>query len=145
MPRLLSIAFLVSLVAGLNSALAQAPATPPPGAPPARAPRPPAPTRDPHTPGYVTAKELPDGDNAPANADGNFILGPTHNPAPEMTAQENVPHGKIVNFTMESADSKIYPGIARDTPAPAQAPPATPGQPPAAAPGAGAGRGAGPR
>ena len=51
------------------------------------------PTRDPHTPGYVTAKELPDGDNAPANADGNFIIGPTHNRAPEMTAQEGVPQG----------------------------------------------------
>ena len=53
--------------------------------------RPAPPTRDPHTPGYVTAKELPDGTNAPANTDGNFILGPTHNPAPEMTAQEGVP------------------------------------------------------
>jgi enterochelin esterase family protein len=114
MPRLLSIAFLVSLVAGLNSALAQAPATPPPGAPPPRAPRPPAPTRDPHTPGYVTAKELPDGDNAPAAADGNFILGPTHNPAPEMTAQDSVPHGTVSTFEMQSTDSKIYPGIARD-------------------------------
>ncbi len=80
----------------------------------AQAPRPTPPTRDPHTPGYVTAKELPDGANAPANADGNFILGPTHNPAPEMTAQEGVPQGTVFNFTMESADSKIYPGIARD-------------------------------
>jgi enterochelin esterase-like enzyme len=84
--------------------------TPPAGRPK----RPPAPTRDPHTPGYVTAKELPDGANAPANADGNFILGPTHSPAPEMTAQDGVPQGTIYNFTMESADSKIYPGIARD-------------------------------
>jgi len=108
MPRLLNLAILVSLVAGLT--MAQAPATPAP----ARAPRPQAPTRDPHTPGYVTAKELPDGDNAPANADGNFILGPTHNPAPEMTAQDNVPHGAIETFEMQSADSKIYPGIARD-------------------------------
>jgi iron(III)-enterobactin esterase len=114
MPRLLSIAFAVSLVAGLNSALAQAPATPPPSTPPARAPRPQAPTRDPHTPGYVTAKELPDGENAPANADGNFILGPTHNPAPEMTAQDSVPHGTVSTFEMQSTDSKIYLGIARD-------------------------------
>ena len=48
-------------------------------------------------------------------ADGNFILGPTHNPAPEMTVQEGVPQGEIFNFTMESTDSKFYPGIARDT------------------------------
>ena len=50
----------------------------------------------------------------PANADGNFIIGPTHHPAPEMTAQDGVPQGTVYNFTMSSADSKIYPGIARD-------------------------------
>ncbi|HEY5083214.1 MAG TPA: alpha/beta hydrolase-fold protein, partial [Rhizomicrobium sp.] len=72
------------------------------------------PTRDPHTPGYVTATELPDGADAPADADGNFIIGPTHNRAPEMIAQTNVPQGTIYNFTMSSADSKIYPGIARE-------------------------------
>ena len=49
---------------------------PVPQAPPAR---PTPPTRDPHTPGYVTAKELPDGAVPPADADGNFIIGPTHN------------------------------------------------------------------
>ncbi|WP_433984871.1 hypothetical protein RBB78_11350 [Tunturiibacter empetritectus] len=49
------------------------------------------------------------------NADGNFILGPTHNPAPEMTAHEGVPQGTVYEFTMDSADSKIYPGIARET------------------------------
>jgi enterochelin esterase-like enzyme len=76
--------------------------------------RPTPPTRDPHTPGYVDAKELPDGTNPPPNADGNFILGPTHNPAPEMTLQAGVPQGTVVTFTMNSADSKIYPGIARD-------------------------------
>src|SRR6185312_15584513 len=70
--------------------------------------------RDPNTPGYVTAKELPDGEIPPADAVGNFIIGPTHNPAPEMTVQEAVPHGTIYNFTMSSADSKIYPGVARD-------------------------------
>ncbi len=76
--------------------------------------RPTPPTRDPHTAGYVAAKDLPDGANAPANADGNFILGPTHNPAPEMTVQEGVPQGSVFTFTMESTDSKIYPGIARE-------------------------------
>jgi enterochelin esterase-like enzyme len=94
--------------------MAQAPAQPPAAAAAAKA-RPTAPTPDPNTPGYVTAKELPDGANAPVKTDGNFILGPTHNPAPEMTAQEGVPQGTIYNFTMDSADSKFYPGIARDT------------------------------
>jgi iron(III)-enterobactin esterase len=77
--------------------------------------RPPPPTRDPHTPGYVTAIELPDGEVPPPDADGNFIIGPTHKPAPEMSVREDVPHGSIHNLTMSSADSKIYPGIARDS------------------------------
>src|SRR5678816_3192724 len=105
--RLLKITFLITLITGIHPATAQTPVAAP-------RPRPTPPTRDPHTPGYVTAKELPDGANAPANVDGNFILGPTHNPAPEMTPQESVPHGTISTFTMESADSKIYPGIARE-------------------------------
>src|SRR6478672_538104 len=106
--RVSSIVFLISLATSLDPAMGQTPATV------ARPPRPTPPTRDPHTPGYVEAKELPDGANAPANVDGNFILGPTHNPAPEMTPQEGVPQGNVVNITMESADSKIYPGIARE-------------------------------
>src|SRR5205807_101596 len=63
----------------------------------------------------VEAKELADGANAPAHVDGNFILGPTHNPAPETIAQDGVPMGTVNTFTMNSADSKIYPGIARET------------------------------
>ena len=84
------------------------------GAAVAQTPRPAPPTRDPHTPGYVKAKELPDGANAPANRDGNFILGPTHNPAPEMTVREGAPQGSVFEFTMQSSSSKIYPGIARE-------------------------------
>jgi len=106
--RLLSLAFLITRMTGVDPALAQAPAAAPPPA------RPTSPTRDPNTPGYVTAKDLPDSANAPAKEDGNFILGPTHNPAPEMTAQDSVPQGTVFNFTMESADSKFYPGIARE-------------------------------
>jgi enterochelin esterase family protein len=106
--RLLSSALLISLMTGIDPAMAQAP----PAA--ARPARPTPPTRDPHTPGYVTAKELPDGAVPPANADGNFILGPTHNPAPEMIVQEGVPKGDVHTFTMESTDSKFYPGIARE-------------------------------
>jgi len=116
--RVLSIAFSISLMAGFDLAMAQTPApasVPAPAATPAaRPPRPAPPTRDPYTPGYVTAKELPDGANPPANTDGNFILGPTHNPAPEMAVQEGVPQGTVSTFTMESTNSKIYPGIARE-------------------------------
>ena len=99
----------LALLISLGFAAAQTPA--PPVAPPKRTP---PPTRDPHTPGYVQAKELPDGAVPPANADGNFIIGPTHTPAPEMTVQEGVPQGTVYEFKMESTDSKIYPGIARE-------------------------------
>src|SRR5690242_680051 len=72
------------------------------------------PTRDPHTPGYVPATELSDGANPSPDSNGNFIIGPTHNAAPEMMVQPNVPQGTIYQFTMDSKDSKIYPGIARE-------------------------------
>ncbi len=76
--------------------------------------RPAPPTRYPHTPGYVAAEELPDGTNPSPDSSGNFIIGPTHNPAPEMMIQANVPKGRVYQFTMNSQDSKIYPGIARE-------------------------------
>ena len=77
--------------------------------------RPAPPTRDPHTPGYVTAKELPDGSVPPSDADGNFIIGAdAHSPAPEMAAKDDVPKGTVIEFTMNSSDSKIYPGITRE-------------------------------
>jgi enterochelin esterase-like enzyme len=110
--KLLSALCLIGLLASINFATAQnAEQTPPPAKRPAR-PTPPA--RDPNTPDFVTAKELPDGEMPPANIDGNFIIGPTHKPAPEMKVQDDVPHGTIKTLTMDSADSKIYPGIARD-------------------------------
>jgi iron(III)-enterobactin esterase len=77
-------------------------------------PRPTPPTRDPLTAGYVKAQELADGAVPAANADGNFIIGPTHAAAPEMAVQAGVPQGTVIEFTMESKDSKIYPGIARE-------------------------------
>jgi enterochelin esterase-like enzyme len=80
----------------------------------APAARPAPPVRDPHTAGYVAARELSDGANAPVDADGNFILGPTHPRAAEMSVQEGVPQGTVFEFTMHSADSRFYPGIARD-------------------------------
>ncbi|MBX3414702.1 MAG: enterobactin esterase [Pirellulales bacterium] len=72
------------------------------------------PVRDPHTPGFVEATELPDGEVPPVDANGNFIIGPTHTPSPLMKQRPGVPEGKIFKLTMESRDSKIYPGIARE-------------------------------
>jgi enterochelin esterase-like enzyme len=76
--------------------------------------RPVPPTRDALTPGYPAATELPDGHLPPATADGNFILGPTHASVSDSLPQPNVPQGTVSNFTMNSADSKLYPGIARE-------------------------------
>src|SRR5450631_4911053 len=111
-------ALLICLMAGLGPAMAQTPAPRPPdrqGATEAGSgARPPDPTRDPNTPGYVIAKELPDGGIPSAKEDGNFIIGPTHNAAPEMAANEGVSKGDVFEFTMESKDSNIYTGIARE-------------------------------
>ena len=111
MPRSLHVILLVGLLAAASAAIAQV-AAPRPA--PVAPQRPTPPTRDPHTPGYVAARELTDGANAAADANGNFILGPTHPPAPESIAQPGVPQGKVIEFNLSSADSKLYPGIARD-------------------------------
>jgi enterochelin esterase family protein len=104
---LLSVA--IALIAtAVGSAFAQAPP------PPQKAERPAPPTRDPHTVGYVAAKELPDGEVPPANADGNFIIGATHPAAPELSVPDAALEGRVIEFTMDSSDSKIYPGIARE-------------------------------
>jgi len=100
LPRLALITTLLSLALAAPAVQSQARSTPP--------------ARDPHTPGYVTATELPDDIVPPADSNGNFILGPTHTPAPESTPQSASPQGRVADFTLSSADSKIYPGIARD-------------------------------
>ncbi|MFN7995051.1 MAG: alpha/beta hydrolase-fold protein [Bryobacteraceae bacterium] len=115
MKRLLDPVFLLCFLTFLSSAIAQTPAQTP-GAPaaPARPVRPQAPTRDPHTAGFVKAKELPDGAVPSPKQDGNFIIGQTHNSAPEMTVKDGVPRGQVYEFTMDSKDSRLYPGIARE-------------------------------
>ncbi len=110
--KLLHIACSITLVACVFAAMAQTVDNKEAAAQRLRRTQPP--TRDPHTSGYVEAKELPDGEVPPPDAEGNFIIGPTHKPAPEMAVREGVPKGKIYNLTMKSEDSKIYPGIARE-------------------------------
>jgi len=58
------------------------------------------PTRDPTSANYPRAAELPDGTLPPSGAEGNFIIGPTHNPAPETIAKEGVPRGTVTSFTL---------------------------------------------
>jgi iron(III)-enterobactin esterase len=108
LPPSLSVTLLAGLFAILTPACDQSPL------PVQHTERPAPPTRDPNTPGYAKAKELPDGSIPPVNADGNFILGPTHVAAPDTSFQEGVPKGTVIEFTMNSSDSAIYPGIARD-------------------------------
>jgi enterochelin esterase-like enzyme len=93
---IVAVGTLLQVTSGINLAAAQAP------------------IRDPHTPGYVLAKELPDGANPSPDSNGNFIIGPTHNPAPESVTHSTVPQGTVYRFTIDSKDSKIYPGIARE-------------------------------
>src|SRR5450755_3510992 len=104
MIRYLSTALLIALLIGAGRAAAQVPPVPlkdpmppVPTSPRAsvRPARSPVPIRDPHAAGYVAAKELPDGAIPPANADGNFIIGPTHSLAPEMKEDASVPQGMV--------------------------------------------------
>ncbi|MDA0789465.1 MAG: alpha/beta hydrolase-fold protein [Proteobacteria bacterium] len=72
------------------------------------------PIRDPQSPGYVSATTLPDGTIPPIDVGGNYIVGPTHSTAREMTEQPGVPRGSVHELIMESADSPIFPGISRE-------------------------------
>jgi hypothetical protein len=76
------------------------------------------PTRDPSNPNYPRASELADGTLPPPDAEGNFIIGPTHVPAPETVPKDGVPRGTTTSFALSSQDSLIYsPGRFRDDPA----------------------------
>jgi Putative esterase len=75
------------------------------------------PTRNPLNPNYPPATQLPDGQLPSKNAEGNFIIGPTHNAAPETMVQAGVPTGSVYTFTISSNGSVIYnPGMIRDDP-----------------------------
>jgi len=60
------------------------------------------------------------------DVDGNFRIAPPYAVAPAFTEKPNVPKGRVVRFTMDSAESKIFPtapaGGARGA-APAAGPP----------------------
>lgn len=43
-------------------------------------------------------------------------IGPEYKDAPEMAVREDVPKGTVREFVMDSKDSKIYPGIAKNQP-----------------------------
>lgn len=110
----------------LGAEVAPAPAAKQPSA--AKQVRPPAPTRLPTAPG--TPKLTPvgahpgdtavmrgaPGQNPPIDVDGDFLIGPDYVRAPEMSPLDGVPKGTVQHFTMQSEDSKFYPGITRVPP-----------------------------
>lgn len=91
-------------------------------APPAR-PTPPVRAADgPGAPVFHVAGAKP-GDTAlraapgavpPVDAEGDWLVGPDYVPAPETKVVPGVPQGRIEQFELDSAESKFYPGIARD-------------------------------
>ena len=113
----------IVLLVSCLTALAQTSNTPALNAQPSPA-RQGVPTRAPDAPGTPkltpagakpgeTALRGAPGVNPPANVDGDFVIGPDYVPAPELTVVEGVPQGKVQQFTMDSTNSKFYPGITR--------------------------------
>jgi enterochelin esterase-like enzyme len=49
--------------------------------------------------------------DAPDLPDGDSKIGPPFADAPELTVKDCTPKGKLFEFTMDSQDSKIYPGL----------------------------------
>ena len=54
------------------------------------------------------------GMNAPVDAGGDFLIGPDYAPAKELDVVDGVPRGSLTQFAIQSADSRFYPGIARE-------------------------------
>lgn len=52
----------------------------------------------------------------PKANEGDYIIAPPYANAPELTPRDGVPKGQVYQFTMNSTDSKIYPGIAKNAP-----------------------------
>src|SRR6185295_9469633 len=43
------------------------------------------------------------------DVDGNFRIAPPYAPDPAFTQKPNVPQGRVVRFSLNSAESKIFP------------------------------------
>jgi len=104
MLRLLNISLLIGLMAGVTQAMAQTP-------PPLHGQR--RPTRSAHA-RLCHSKRVTRRRQRPGKHRWELYHRPTHTPAPEMSVQDGVPQGAVIEFTMNSTDSRIYPGIARE-------------------------------
>ena len=87
-------------------------AEPPVATPPARPTPPTRPFNAPDAPQFTVIKGV--GANAPLEAEGNYVIGPDYVLPKEANVADGVPQGSVQQFTMESRDSRFYPGIARD-------------------------------
>ncbi len=57
------------------------------------------------------ASPLPKAADQSQLAEGDFKIGPPYADAPELILKDDVPKGTVSEFTMDSHDSKIYPGL----------------------------------
>ena len=96
------------LIASGGRILAQAPAQPAPGGQGAANQRPAS---------IATPEDLADIAKlanllawVKGSGDGDFSTGPDYAPAPEETQRIGIPHGKLIEFFMNSASSKVFPG-----------------------------------
>ena len=65
-----------------------------------------------HLASAADGKDAPPKDAArEALPDGDSKIGPQYTNAPELTVKDGVPKGTLHEFTMDSKDSKIYPGL----------------------------------
>ena len=99
------------LIASVGGILAQAPAQPAPaGKGAAKGGQRPG---NPATPEDLA--EIAKLANLPAwaksSGDGDYSIGPDYAPAPEETQRVGIPHGKLIEFFMNSAGSKVFPGV----------------------------------
>jgi enterochelin esterase-like enzyme len=53
---------------------------------------------------------------SPSVDEGDYVIAPPYMNAPELTKRDDVPHGMVYEFNMDSKDSKLYPGIAKTAP-----------------------------
>ncbi|MEQ8786867.1 MAG: alpha/beta hydrolase-fold protein [Pirellulaceae bacterium] len=92
-----SMAWLVGVVWGAGTTLAQPP------------------VREYDAPGAPEFKVLETGQNPAPDENGNFVIGPDYVAAPEFKQVDGVPQGKVMQFVIDSKETKLLnPGIARE-------------------------------
>lgn len=104
-----------AVFAGLLLATAAAQAQTPPAA---QAPQTPATQRPAIQPPRIVLQDPPpDRASVPlSEKQAEYSIGPVYADAPELAVKDDVPKGALVEFTMNSQDSSIYPGIAKNQP-----------------------------